>query len=1207
MKEQRDELIESLGMGISRRTMLKRMGYGLAGAAIAPSLLTAVHGQRKLGASLSGTTPQPVWDYTSSSSVFLDNPTFYQGTIVVPGVGQKPDDGSVYGLLYGLDVQTKEVRWQYSYPSYFFSPLVANNTVYAAETSSGNLYAIDLFTGNILWQQNYNVAGELTLAGGMLIFPDVGGNIYAVSTQAGQKVWEYSPNAAINIAMQAVVTNNTVVMIVGDALYAVDLATGSYQWQYCLNPGGNPNQCLPFEGIYYPPSAGNGNVYFTSSESLEAVDVTSGTQKWTWDGGLNNNLGIPAYYNGMVYIGDQGGNFYAVAADTGQLSWQINNLQGNTTTAPAWFEDGIAYFTAYNFDKGAATLYAVDLASNGQDVVSFNASANAIIFGLETGVVYYTDGYATISAVNMAGLLHQFFCESELMVEDYVAATDSSGNQTAQGNSTSFRTHVQLFDPNRNPRANKSVKVSASDVITIISGGQTYDLDPNAATEAGRSAWLKTDAAGELSIVSMADSPSAPATSISSPALYLWANFMELGEAIVIYPDHDTINTLANVQGSDLTSTTQTTYDGQPLLSGSSSASADSLAQTIRYVTGGGATAAMGLTRQKQRRELAKRRPKRRSRTLSATAETGYLAFPESTPNMIYQPVAGPSDRTYVPGEVTTWNACFDASGGVTLNCGTAAALRASSDAETLAFSFDDFVHDIVKGADKIASIVWDATKDAVATITSDIEKVYNITISALEDAVNVVAGILKTVVGDLTKAIQWLSYLFNWDGILATKDALKATVTEGYTNLTTWITSQQAEGFKPIQDFFNKIEGDVSSAFASVSTQFGGQTLQSQQQNDNNPQAAYGAGGAKSYTKSRWMTSKVQDNASGATVGGMTSLADDDCGDIICTIQTLVTYIGNVIAESFSTLAQDIADVFKDLSTLVTKPSEFVSSSFSDILTKIGDIINTLLQLVNKVVDEMLTTLLTIIDDVIGMLNQTINIPVISDLYKLISGGDALTILDVGCLAVAIPTTIVAKALNAITGAAAAAVSLTQNIGYAFALAVYAILDPLMDIFPDVVNETLPLKYVYLGLSAIIQGLNFPTDFGSNTAVEYLFYVATAVPLVMTGIDVAASTNIAYVEFKELWESSIAPVTSSFYGLVMLGLSLSLGVTNPQFQGKDYLLMIQNVFSFIPFIFKPLGVDQGDATPQTLALGLIDGVSDLTVLGLAVAQWEVN
>ncbi len=103
MTDQRDELIESLGMGISRRTMLKGMGYGLAGAAIAPSLLTAVYGQRKLGASLSGYAAQTVWDYTPDPSLkyISGDPVFYNGTIIVPSYTEK---GST---LYGLDLQTK--------------------------------------------------------------------------------------------------------------------------------------------------------------------------------------------------------------------------------------------------------------------------------------------------------------------------------------------------------------------------------------------------------------------------------------------------------------------------------------------------------------------------------------------------------------------------------------------------------------------------------------------------------------------------------------------------------------------------------------------------------------------------------------------------------------------------------------------------------------------------------------------------------------------------------------------------------------------------------------------------------------------------------------------------------------------------------------------------------------------------------------------
>jgi hypothetical protein len=80
-------------------------------------------------------------------------------------------------------------------------------------------------------------------------------------------------------------------------------------------------------------------------------------------------------------------------------------------------------------------------------------------------------------AIDLANLVHQFFAESELMVEDY-------NTSTGKPSTTSYRTHIQLFDPNKNPRLLKSVKVWASDTMTITSGGKTYVIDTN------KSAWL---------------------------------------------------------------------------------------------------------------------------------------------------------------------------------------------------------------------------------------------------------------------------------------------------------------------------------------------------------------------------------------------------------------------------------------------------------------------------------------------------------------------------------------------------------------------------------------------------------------------------------------------------------------------------------------------------------------------------------------------
>ena len=43
---------------------------------------------------------------------------------------------------------------------------------------------------------------------------------------------------------------------------------------------------------------------------------------------------------------------------------------------------------------------------------------------------------------------------------------------------------------------------------------------------------------------------------VACPPLLAWANFMSAGEAIVIYPDHESLGTLANVTGSSSSAST---------------------------------------------------------------------------------------------------------------------------------------------------------------------------------------------------------------------------------------------------------------------------------------------------------------------------------------------------------------------------------------------------------------------------------------------------------------------------------------------------------------------------------------------------------------------------------------------------------------------------------------------------------------------------
>src|SRR6266508_2153152 len=111
MNNATDELKEALGMGISRRTMLRRMGYGMAGAALAPTLFETVLAADKkaalAGASLSDFTPEPVWQYTPPASYTIVSCVFLSGAVLVTAQDAKNNNS---GLIYSIDSQTMEVR-----------------------------------------------------------------------------------------------------------------------------------------------------------------------------------------------------------------------------------------------------------------------------------------------------------------------------------------------------------------------------------------------------------------------------------------------------------------------------------------------------------------------------------------------------------------------------------------------------------------------------------------------------------------------------------------------------------------------------------------------------------------------------------------------------------------------------------------------------------------------------------------------------------------------------------------------------------------------------------------------------------------------------------------------------------------------------------------------------------------------------------------
>jgi outer membrane protein assembly factor BamB len=73
--------------------------------------------------------------------------------------------------------------------------------------------------------------------------------------------------------------------------------------------------------IYHKPSSDGERLYFSSAEGLTAVDIKDGTKVWSFDVASCDGPTLALPKQGLVYVGGNDGNLYAVDGKTGKQRW----------------------------------------------------------------------------------------------------------------------------------------------------------------------------------------------------------------------------------------------------------------------------------------------------------------------------------------------------------------------------------------------------------------------------------------------------------------------------------------------------------------------------------------------------------------------------------------------------------------------------------------------------------------------------------------------------------------------------------------------------------------------------------------------------------------------------------------------------------------------------------------------------------------------
>lgn len=287
---------------------------------------------------------------------------------------------------------------------------------------------------------------------------------------------------------------------------------------------------------------------------------------------------------------------------------------------------------------------------------------------------------------------------------------------------------------------------------------------------------------------------------------------------------------------------------------------------------------------------------------------------------------------------------------------------------------FEEIEHVVVQAVDGIYHFF--------ATIAG---KVYDVLLDCINSVVHAVEFVFNKIKVFFDDLIKWLGFIFNWRDIVNTHKVIKNVLKQCALHAVAQIAPLE----NSVKSAFDGIEDKINSwtGLPAVTDTIGSyQSKSSATPGTNSPQSNWAVHHTKaniSRATTHYSTPNPDRGAFEQVFGDLVGMIDTEIGDFKTAIETLKTQVIDPIATL--TPIQVIEKIVAILADLILSTAE--------------NLIVTGLEIIGIVVE-----------GIIGLLDAPISIPILSPIYKEISGGDDLSFLDLTCLIGAIPATIIYK-----------------------------------------------------------------------------------------------------------------------------------------------------------------------------------------------------
>ena len=283
--------------------------------------------------------------------------------------------------------------------------------------------------------------------------------------------------------------------------------------------------------------------------------------------------------------------------------------------------------------------------------------------------------------------------------------------------------------------------------------------------------------------------------------------------------------------------------------------------------------------------------------------------------------------------------------------------------------------------------------------VIDGVKHVYDFVTNTIDKFFDYVEIVFKKIGVSFQSLFEWLGFIFDWEDILRSKKAVKYL----FNKQLSYFKSQSGAWSKMMCDDIEKFKQDAHKTMNDFADIISGKSLfgyYNEQKVEN-----------KDITEAM-SNNLVQDKffskIPGVEVNNLdisaSTFHEEDINDLMEKLKKYSLYIQNN-----EDIKKELGNIQSDYST----PNSFFTNLFSDFIKSLDVII----QLVLTGIEELVTAAFSLMKDAIDtfskLVNQKIEIPYISSLYRYISGGEDLTFLDMIALLIAIPLTICYKVIK--------------------------------------------------------------------------------------------------------------------------------------------------------------------------------------------------